>query len=166
MEVFAILLDKRTMVFRKVYKLEGLDVWLGVYDGTLKPIKVSENRKYSIEDACNMVNEYYDNKVSKLTTKLKSEKYEDYKQERDAEKHHQIMKTAHNMVEDYQNGDIDEFINRLKVICQLKKELYSEKIPQIPEARKFNGTIKYQIKEINRERDGVIYSLTKDYFVV
>lgn len=156
MKSFAILKNKEDIFFNKIYTPEDMKVWFELEAwgcDCLKIIQPTENTKYSIEEACGMINDYYDNKISKLKDKLKPVDYECYKQERDAEKNHQIMKTAHNMVVDYQNGDIDEFINRLKVVCRLKKELYSERIPQITEARKFNGTIKYQIKELERKRD-------------
>lgn len=156
MDSFAILKNKEDMFFNKIYTFENMNVWfeLRVLDcDSLKVIQPTEDNKYSIEEACCMVSDCYEEKIKKLKQQFKPLKYEYYKEQRDAEILHQIEKTARNMVINYEHGDVDECINRLKVICSLKNKMYSEKSTEIIEARKFNGFVKDKIKELERKRD-------------
>ena len=156
MKSFAILKNKEDMLFNKIYIFENMEVWfelIGLNYDSLKVIQPTEDNKYSIEEACNMVGDCYEEKIKKLKQQFKPLKYEYYKEQRDAEILHQIEKTARNMVVDYENGYTDECINRLKAICSLKNKMYSEKSTEIIEARKFNNFIKYKIKELEEKRD-------------
>lgn len=59
--------------------------------------------------------------------------------------------------------DIDEedFINRVKEIANLKKQLFSpNKLPCMDEIHKYNGTIKYNIRQLENERNKIIDRLT------
>ena len=76
--------------------------------------------------------------------KQKVERYEDIKQ--------RIIRNCEWCI----NRDLDDvdFMNRVKEISNLKKQLFSpEKLPCMIEIHRYNGTIKYNIRELERERD-------------
>lgn len=65
--------------------------------------------------------------------------------------------SAHSADEDdYLN---DEFEDMIKEMAQLKKQIFEIKCEGKEDARKFNGSIKHEIKEIIRTRDNIIRRL-------
>lgn len=50
--------------------------------------------------------------------------------------------------------DDEDFVNRVKEIANLKKQLFApEKLPILSEIHRYNGTIKYNIRKLEEERD-------------
>ena len=75
--------------------------------------------------------------------KQKSERYESIKQ--------RIIKNCEWCID--RDLDDEDFVNRVKEIANLKKQLFSpEKLPCISEVHKYNGTIKYNIRQLEQER--------------
>lgn len=59
--------------------------------------------------------------------------------------------------------DDEDFVNRVKEIANLKKQLFSPgKLPCMSEIHKYNGTIKYNIRELERERDKVLKRISDE----
>lgn len=56
-----------------------------------------------------------------------------------------------------------DFENKIKAICHKKKQLFSIKCDEMNKARKFNGEIKYNIREIRNKRDSILRNL--DYSI-
>lgn len=79
--------------------------------------------------------------------KQKVERYEDIKQ--------RIIRNCEWCI----NKDLDDedFVNRVKEITNLKKQLFApEKLPILSEIHRYNGTIKYYIRKLEEERDRVL----------
>ena len=63
------------------------------------------------------------------------------------------------------NRDLDDedFVNRVKEISNLKKQLFSpEKLPCMNEIHRYNGTIKYNIRKLERERDKILNRISDE----
>lgn len=130
---------------------------------------ISELRRitelHSIEEACHIIECHYDNKKEELSNLLKSEKAVDYQgeaQERYNNIKIQIKNTAKNMIE----TDCDiEFENKLKTICQLKKSIYNDKNQDIVNARKHNGSIKYKIKDMEKQKQFLLNKIKTETII-
>lgn len=88
--------------------------------------------------------------ISILKSKIRqltAEEKEELKVARFNEIKEQITKTIKNMLD---SDDEDMFINRLKQICQLKEGLFAIKVSNLYNINKYNGEIKYQIKEVEK----------------
>ena len=108
----------------------------------------------------------HENKIAELKSKLKSTNRADYSDELEEEYNRlkeQIVRTAENMIEDLEYND-ENFENRLKAICDLKKQLFSIPCDGAREARKFNGKIKFEINKANRLFDEQMMLLDVDLF--
>lgn len=124
---------------------------------SIRPISEKEN-------VIQEINKYYNNEIEKQELLIKSVKRSDYKEEV-VEKYYllknEIINTAKNMVELDSENDTD-FESKLKAICQKKKELFAIKCEGLNEARKYNGEVKYNIKELIRRRDKLIKGLDEN----
>lgn len=87
---------------------------------------------------------------SQLKTLTSEEKDELKKQEFDRIKK-QIISTATNLISDNEN----DFVSRLKSICQLKKQLFEIKISDLNNVHKHNGVIKAKIKKLKKLLDDI-----------
>ena len=59
--------------------------------------------------------------------------------------------------------DDEDFVNRVKEIANLKKQLFSpEKLPCMSEIHKHNGTIKFNIRELEKERDKALKRISDE----
>lgn len=105
---------------------------------------------------------YYDKKIEESKNKLKSvtqdvkdiekvKKYETLKQ--------QIKATAKNLSES--EDDLD-FENKLKAICKLKNQIYTIELDCISDARKYNGVIWYEIKQLEKQKDRVLKDISEE----
>lgn len=85
--------------------------------------------------------------------KQKVERYESIK--------HRIIRNCEYCI----NKDLDDedFVNRIKEIANLKKQLFSpEKLPCMNEIHRYNGTIKYNIRKLKIERDTVLSRISDE----
>lgn len=101
---------------------------------------LDENSKQNILNVLQEEINRYKGKIRKLTA---NEKNEIHKNEFNRIKQ-QIVKTAENMV----NSDDSDFINKLKAICDLKKQLFTIKISDLENIHKENGGVKYKISKL------------------
>ena len=75
----------------------------------------------------------------------------------------EIINTCKNLIDS--ESDVD-FENKLKAICEKKKQIFSIECEGVNDARKYNGQIKYEIKELERRMDRDIKNLKNiDAFV-
>jgi len=58
--------------------------------------------------------------------------------------------------------DDEDFINRVKEISNLKKQLFNQKLECVDEIRRYNGTIKYNYREIERERNKLLKCISNE----
>ena len=73
----------------------------------------------------------------------------------------EIINTAQNMIE---AKDDSEFENKLKAICQKKKQLFEIECDVAQDNRKYNGMIKYKIKDVEKQRKSANdFNLSLDY---
>ena len=106
------------------------------------------------------LNEELDLKILELKKKIKSVRRSDYEADihnKYLDLQRQIKTTAQNMIKSEDN--IVDFENKLKAICDIKKQLFSIESDELSEARKYNGGILYQIKQIEKERSQIEYYL-------
>jgi len=114
-------------------------------------------------EAENLINIKLDSEISELKNNMKSVKRLDYAQEVKDKYYNlknQINATAKHMIE--LENDTD-FENKLKAICELKKQLYTIECDGLSDARKFNGNILYKIKEIHKKRNMISYYLKSKF---
>lgn len=126
--------------------------------------KISKEVVRPLSDKDNIlkeINEYYDIQINELNAKIKSVNRIDYPSEI-SDKYillkNEIKNTAKNM---FEAEDDFDFENRLKAICQKKKQLFSIECEGISSARKHNGAIKYEIKELEKDKRRIIYNLNE-----
>ena len=121
-----------------------------IYNVSISNIRPLSDR----ENIINEINTYYDNKVEKYQLQIKSVKRDFYNDEIVSKYNtlkEEILNTAKNMI--INTNDDEEFENKLKAICQKKKQLFAIECEGMNDARKHNGEIKYNIKITNKQRD-------------
>ena len=124
------------------------------------------NYELNIDSVIIIHKEAIENKVSELMSKIKSVKAVDYaveELERYNEIKNRIKNICSNMISDSSIEENLNFENRIKELHQLKKQLFSMECEECIEARKYNGNILYQIKEIRKISENYINRLNKDY---
>lgn len=97
----------------------------------------------------------YESLIKEEKAKLKTVSQEE-KDKQKVERYESIKQRIIRNCEWCINRDLDDedFVNRVKEISNLKKQLFSpEKLPCMNEIHRYNGTIKYNIRELERERD-------------
>jgi hypothetical protein len=132
---------------------------------SIRKVNIDNIRPFSDLDKCiKEIEDNYNDSISKYEAKIKSVKNSDYQKEY-IDKYYniknQIINTAKNMIEIDENND-DDFENKLKAICQKKKDLFSITCDGIDEARKHNGEMKYYIKDLTNKRDRMIEDLKRN----
>ena len=113
------------------------------------------------EDIINEIKEFYNKQIADYESKIKSVKrgdYEDKIVEKYCNRKQEIINTAKHMID---SKDDEDFENKLKAICEKKKQLFAIECDDILSARKQNGAIKYHIKELEKSRDNSIVNLDK-----
>lgn len=109
------------------------------------------------------IDKYYESEIKNLNHQIRDmnkDNYADEIVEIYSKLKSQIISTAQHMIE---SKDIFDFENKLKAICDLKRQFYSIKCETIDEDRKFNGDIKWKIKKKREEWDKKIKDLTDNY---
>ena len=109
----------------------------------------------------NEINKHYNIQIADYEAKIKSVKRGDYKDEiveKYCDLKQEIINTAKHMID---SKDDEDFENKLKAICERKKEIFAIECDGIVHARKDNGAIKYKIKELIKNRDNSIANLDK-----
>ena len=113
------------------------------------------------ENIVNEINEHYNNQIADYESKIKSVKRDYYKDEIVEKYCHlkqEIFNTAKHMID---SKDDEDFENKLKAICEKKKQLVVIECDEMVNARKANGAIKYKIKELKNSRNYSIENLDK-----
>lgn len=111
------------------------------------------------EQIVDEINNYYNEEIKKQEFQLKSVKRSDYQGEIKSKYlllKQEILNTCRNMLE---TTDDYEFEQKLKAICQKKKQLFSIECEGMNQARKFNGEVKYNIRELIKKRESYIKDL-------
>ena len=99
--------------------------------------------------------------IKEYESKIKSVKRDFYKDEivnSYKTLQQEIISTAKHMIE---FKDDTDFENKLKVICEKKKQIFAIECNGVDEARKQNGLIKYKIRELESSRISDIKNLGK-----
>jgi len=58
--------------------------------------------------------------------------------------------------------DDEDFINRVKEIANLKKQLFTQRLECVDEIHKYNGTIKFNYKKIENERNKLLKCISDE----
>ena len=106
----------------------------------------------------------YEELINAEKNKLRTVSQEEKDKEK-LERYESIKKRIIRNCEWLINRDLDDedFVNRVKEIANLKKQLFSpEKLPCMNEIHRYNGTIKYNIRELERERNNVLKRISDE----
>lgn len=106
----------------------------------------------------------YESLIKEEKEKLKTVSQEE-KDKQKVERYESIKQRIIRNCEWCINRDLDDedFVNRVKEIANLKKQLFSpEKLPCMNEIHRYNGTVKYNIRELERERDRVLKRISDE----
>lgn len=132
----------------------------GYYSSSIETVSINNVR--AISDKENIIDEiknFYNEKIKKQETQLKSIKRSDYQEEIKSKYtllQKEILNTCKNILD---TTDDYEFEQKLKAICQKKKQLFSIECEGMNDARKFNGEVKYNIRELIKKRENCIREL-------
>jgi hypothetical protein len=124
---------------------------VGCAKNKCSPVYISNNsttEKYFLldSDTKSKMTEIINKKIENLNTEIKSltsAGKDDLVKTRFNEIKQQIIKTAKNMI----NSDENDFLTRLKSICEQKKQLFSITISDLDNIHKKNGAVKCKIKK-------------------
>lgn len=138
------------------------------------PYKVSNDRIIDItllDKVSDKIKKDYEYTQNQLKSQLMSTKPSDYNDDVERDKFDlkkRIQKIAKNIseanIEIESDYECTGFENALKEICQLKKKLYEFKNEYVSEARKINGRIKYNIRELDAKYKRQLLSLDLEVF--
>lgn len=138
------------------------------------PYKVNNDRIVDISllgEVSNKIKKDYENAQNQLKSQLMSTKPSDYNDDVERDKFDlkkRIQKIAKNIsevnIEIESDYEYTVFENNLKEICKLKKNLYEFKNEYVSEARKINGRIKYNIRELDNKYKRQLLSLDLEVF--
>lgn len=106
----------------------------------------------------------YENLINIEKSKLRTVSQEEKDKEK-LERYENIKQRIIRNCEWCINKDLDDedFINRVKEIANLKKQLFCpERLPCMSEIHKHNGTIKYNIRKLESERNGLLNRLSDE----
>lgn len=106
----------------------------------------------------------YESLIKEEKAKLKTVSQEE-KDKQKVERYESIKQRIIKNCEWCINRDLDDedFVNRVKEISNLKKQLFSpEKLPCMSEIHRYNGTIKYNIRELEREKDRALNRISDE----
>lgn len=132
----------------------------GYYSCSIETVSINNVRSTSDkENIIDEINNFYNKEIEKQESQLKSIKRSDYQKEIKSKYsllQKEILNTCRNMLE---ITDDYEFEQKLKAICQKKKQLFSIECEGMNEARKFNGEVKYNIRELTKKKECCIKNL-------
>lgn len=105
---------------------------------------------------------YYDERINEYKDKLKvatqevkdTEKFQKYEKLKQ-----QIKATAKHL---YESEDDLDFENKLKAICQLKKQIYTIELDCVSDIRKYNGNMLYEIKELEKRKNNALKDISEE----
>lgn len=106
----------------------------------------------------------YDSLIEEEKKKLKTVSQEEKDKEK-VDRYESIKQRIIRNCEWCINKDLDDedFVNRVKEIANLKKQLFSpKKLPCMNEIHRYNGMIKYNIRDLERERDKVLSRISDE----
>lgn len=130
------------------------------YNTVIEKVNINAIRPISNrEQVVDEINRFYDEKIKELETQLKSVKRSDYQEEIKSKYlllKEEIMNTCNNILK---TTDDYEFEEKLKAICQKKKQLFSIECEGMNNARKSNGEVKYNINQLINKRENIIKNL-------
>jgi ERCC4-related helicase len=106
-------------------------------------VTFSEDVKSQFNDVISKEIEILRSRIKKLT----SEEKDELKKKKFNELISKIVSTAYNMCE---ASDESRFLNCLHEICKMKTQLYSIKIEDLENTHKYNGGIKYKIRQLQK----------------
>ncbi|MCD7996501.1 MAG: hypothetical protein LUH21_04625 [Clostridiales bacterium] len=123
-----------------------------------------------IEQVRNEIIEYYEKAITHKKSELKTvsdEEKDKQKLERYLDIKNRIIRNCEWLIKT--DLDDEDFINRVKEISNLKKQLFSpDKLPVTNEVHKYNGTIKYEIRglqsELKKRLDGLAYESIEKFY--
>ena len=130
---------------------------------------IYHNRKFNTirrwedrEEVENEIINYYNERISEWKGKLKvvtreikdTEKFQKYEKLKQ-----QTKVTAKHL---YESEDDLDFENKLKAICQLKKQIYAIELDCVSNIRKYNGHILYEIKELEKRKSNVLKDISEE----
>lgn len=125
-------------------------------------ISLAEDNQFEISKIITVYNELIEEKKKELKTVSQEEK-DVQKRERYENIKYRIMKNCEYCI----NKDLDDhdFVNRVKEIANLKKQLFSpEQLPCISETHKYNGIIKYRIRKLEEERNKLVRRISDEEY--
>ena len=117
-----------------------------------------------IGNELDIINKTYDNLIEEQKKNLKTVSQE----EKDKEKAARFESVKQRIIRNCEcllHNDIDEedFVNRVGEISNLKKQMFSpEKLSCMSDIHRHNGTIKYNIRELDMERKKILERLNGD----
>lgn len=87
--------------------------------------------------------------------------------EKDKEKLENFNNIKHRIIRNCEwliKSDLDDedFINRVKEIANLKKQLFTQKLECVDEIHKYNGTVKFNYRQIEKERDKLLNCISDE----
>ena len=156
--VGVIITDHKDNTYDVLYYTDyGYNVVFNITDDNILPISEIEYEKTRI-----IV--HYENLIKEEKLKLKTV----IQEEKDREKAKRYNDIKYRIIKNCEwciQSDLydEDFINRVKEIANLKKQLFSpDKLPCISEIHRYNGTIKYKIRELEREKNNILDRLSDE----
>jgi len=135
------------MIIRKLNNGE----YLVVYNDSLayRIKKVKNIMPIEEIDICRKrISDYYDDSINILRSQIRHPSEEDKDQEKSAKYENAKHRLLENCKRLLKSEDDEEILNRVKEISSLKKQLLNIEFDCASEIRKYNGTIKYEIREL------------------
>lgn len=125
-----------------IYKISQFDIYCPISISTVENVK-----DYFITIIDDEINKYKSN-IRKLTSEEKDELVKN--------KFYEIQKRINATADTMLNSTNEsQWINCLKEICQLKKQLFSIKIKDLDNIHKENGSIRWKIRQLEEFRERV-----------
>lgn len=122
----------------------------------LKVIPRGELVLWDIEWAIKSINEKAEEALENQNKRIKSLRANDYPEYYQTIRE-QVVNTCMNVTEDIEDYKLDE---KLKMLCRLKHKLFNEKNDWVSFARKHNGEVFWEIKQIEKTRTEILEDLT------
>ena len=141
---------------------ERVSILDGRYSNSMYNVPIDNIRPLSDKESIvNEINKHYNTKIADYEAKIKSVKRGDYKDElvnKYCNLRQEIINTAKHMID---SKDDEDFENKLKAICEKKRQLFAIECAEIVNARKQNGVTKYSIRGLEKDRNNSIENLDK-----
>ena len=134
-----------------------MNMTVNVKRTNILPISQVEHEREDITKRYNFLINEEKNKLRTVSDeekdKDKLERYESIKQ--------RIIRNCERLID--MDLDDEDFVNRVKEIANLKKQLFSpDRLPCMNEIHKHNGTIKYNIRQLETERNRVLSRISDE----